>query len=140
MKRRDFIKRSSLSALTAWIGSSVVLNACHTEEDMIGEPNWIVEGSFDRPLTIPPINSGSASLNAQFSVSDLLKGKSSTTLSYANGLLGPTIKANSGETVNVSLQNSLSEETNIHWHGLILPENMYGHTKDVASHGGSLNY
>jgi blue copper oxidase len=140
MKRRDFIKRSSLSALTAWIGSSVVLNACHTEEDMIGEPNWIVEGSFDRPLTIPPINSGSASLNAQFSVSDLLKGKSSTTLSYANGLLGPTIKANSGETVNVSLQNNLSEETNIHWHGLILPENMDGHPKDVASPGGSLNY
>ena len=140
MKRRDFIKRSSVSALTAWMGSSLILSACHTEEDMIGEPNWIVEGSFDRPLTIPSVSNGSASLNAQFSVSELLKGKSSTTLSYANGVLGPTIKANSGETVNVSLQNSLSEETNIHWHGLILPENMDGHPKDVASAGGSLNY
>ncbi|MCD9017989.1 multicopper oxidase family protein [Parachryseolinea silvisoli] len=140
MKRRDFIKRSSLSALTAWMGSSLVLNACHTEEDMIGESNWIVEGSFDRPLTIPYVSNGSASLNAQFSVSELLKGKSSTTLSYANGLLGPTIRANTGETVNVSLQNSLSEETNIHWHGLILPENMDGHPRDVASPGGSLNY
>ena len=140
MKRRDFIKRSSLSALTAWMGSSLILSACHTEEDMIGEPNWIVEGSFDRPLTIPSVSNGSASLNAQFSVSELLKGKSSTTLSYANGVLGPTIKANSGETVNVSLQNGLSEETNIHWHGLILPENMDGHPKDVASAGGSLNY
>ncbi|HMV07459.1 MAG TPA: multicopper oxidase domain-containing protein [Cyclobacteriaceae bacterium] len=139
MKRRDFIKRSALSALTAWVGSSI-LSACHTEEDMIGEPNWIVEGSFDRPLTIPAVSNGSASLNAQFSVAELLKGQSSTTLSYANGLLGPTIKANAGETVNVSLQNSLSEETNIHWHGLILPENMDGHPKDVASAGGSLNY
>lgn len=140
MKRRDFIKRSSLSALTAWMGSSIILSACHTEEDMIGEPNWIVEGSFDRPLTIPSVTNGGASLNAQFSVSELLKGRSSTTLSYANGLLGPTIKANTGETVNVSLQNGLSEETNIHWHGLILPENMDGHPKDVASPGGSLNY
>jgi FtsP/CotA-like multicopper oxidase with cupredoxin domain len=140
MKRRDFIKQSTLSALTAWAGSSLVLNACHTEEDMIGEPNWIIEGSFDRPLTIPAVSNGSASLNAQFSVAELLKGRSSTTLSYANGLLGPTIQANAGETVNVSLLNSLSEETNIHWHGLILPENMDGHPKDVAPPGGSLNY
>ena len=139
MKRRDFIKRTTLSALTAWAGSSI-LSACHTEEDMIGEPNWIIEGSFDRPLTIPAVSNGSASLNAQFSVAELLKGRSSTTLSYANGVLGPTIKANAGETVNVSLQNSLSEETNIHWHGLILPENMDGHPKDVASAGGSINY
>ena len=127
MKRREFIKRSGLSALTAWASSSFILNACHTEEDMIGEPNWIVEGSFDRPLPIPPVNTGPASLDAQFSTYEMLKGKSSTTLSYANGLLGPTIKANHGETVNVALQNNLSEETNIH-------------PKDVASPGESLNY
>jgi blue copper oxidase len=139
MNRRDFIKRSSLSALTAWASTSM-LSACHTEEDMIGEPNWIIEGSFDRPLFIPSVTNGGATLNAQSSLSELLKGRSSATLSYANGLLGPTIKANTGETVNVSLQNSLSEETNIHWHGLVLPENMDGHPKDVASPGGSLNY
>lgn len=140
MKRSDFIKRSGLSALTAWAGSSLLLNACHTEEDMIGEPNWIVEGSFDRSLTIPAVSNGRASLNAQFSVAELLKGRSSTTLSYANGVLGPTITASTGDMVNVSLQNSLSEETNIHWHGLILPENMDGHPKDVASPDGVLNY
>jgi blue copper oxidase len=126
--------------MTAWMGSSLVFSACHTEEDMIGEPSWIVEGSFDRPLPLPPVTNGSAALDAQYSVSELLKGRSSTTLSYANGLLGPTIKANTGDTVNVTLQNSLSEETNIHWHGLILPENMDGHPKDVTSPGGSLNY
>ena len=140
MKRRDFIKRSSLGALTAWAGSSLLLNACHTEEDMIGEPNWIVEGSFDRLLTQPPTSSAGAVLNAQFSTSEILKGKTSQTLSYANGLLGPTIRANTGQTANVSLQNNLSEETNIHWHGLILPENMDGHPKHVAPPGGSLQY
>lgn len=140
MKRRDFIKRSSLGALTAWAGSSLLLNSCHTEEDMIGEPNWIVEGSFDRLLTQPPTSSTGTILNAQFSTSEVLKGRSSQTLSYANGLLGPTIRANTGQTINVSLQNNLSEGTNIHWHGLILPENMDGHPKDVASSGGSLQY
>ncbi|MEJ7644805.1 MAG: multicopper oxidase domain-containing protein [Chryseolinea sp.] len=140
MKRRDFIKRSTFSGVAAWAGSSLLLSACHTEADMIGEPNWIVEGSFDRPLTIPPVTNGSAFLNAQFSVSELLKGRASTTLSYSKGILGPTITANTGETVNVSLQNSLSEETNIHWHGLILPEDMDGHPRDVASPGESINY
>lgn len=140
MKRRDFIKRSGLSALTAWAGSTLILNACHTEEDMIGEPNWIVEGSFDRPLPFPPISSAVPSLNAGFSTSEILKGRNSTTLSYGSGLLGPTIRVSKGETVNVALQNNLSEETNIHWHGLILPETMDGHPRDVAPSGGSLQY
>mgnify|MGYP002335958728 CR=1 FL=1 len=140
MKRRDFIKRSSLGPLTAWAGSSLLLNACHTEEDMLGEPNWIVEGSFDRHLTQPPTSSTGTVLNAQFSTSEILKGKSSQALSYANGLLGPTIRADSGQTVDVLLQNNLSENTNIHWHGLILPENMDGHPRDVAPAGDSLRY
>jgi blue copper oxidase len=140
MKRREFIKQSGVSVLTAWMGSSFILNACHTEEDMIGEPNWIVEGAFDRPLPLPPVSTGGASLNAQFSAGVLLKDRSSITLSYANGLLGPTIKAGTGDTVNVSLQNNLTEDTNIHWHGLVLPEHMDGHPRDVAPPGGSLNY
>ena len=140
MKRREFIKKSGVSAIAAWAGSSFILNACHTEEDMIGEPNWVVDGSFDRPLPIPAVSSGGASLNPHFSTYELLKGRSSTTMSYGNGSLGPTIKANFGETVNVSLLNDLPEETNIHWHGLILPEDMDGHPKDVAQPGASLNY
>lgn len=140
MKRRHFIKRSSLVALAAWPGSSLLLNACHTAEDMIGEANWIVEGSFDRLLTQPSTSSTGTLLNARLSTSEILKARTSQTLSYANGLLGPTIRANTGQTVNVSLQNNLSEETNIHWHGLILPENMDGHPKDVTSSGNSIQY
>ncbi|HEY0742295.1 MAG TPA: multicopper oxidase domain-containing protein [Chryseosolibacter sp.] len=140
MKRREFIKSSGIKAITALAGASLFLKACHTEEDMIGEPNWIVEGAFDRPLFIPPIASSGTTLQAQFGTSQVLKGKSSSVLGYGNGMLGPTIKANASETIEVHLQNGLSEETNIHWHGLILPENMDGHPKDVASPGGSLQY
>jgi blue copper oxidase len=140
MKRREFIKSSSLRAITALAGTSLFLKACHTEEDMIGEPNWIIEGSFDRPLMIPPTVASGTTLNAQFTSSEILKGKTSNVLGYGNGILGPTIKASTGDSVNVLLQNGLSEETNIHWHGLILPENMDGHPKDVASPGGTLQY
>jgi len=140
MKRRDFIKRSSLSALTAWAGSSFLLSVCHTEEDMIGEPNWIVDGAFDRPLQFPAVSSGEVSLYPGFGTGELLKGKTSNILAYQSGMPGPIIKAQKGQTVSVTLQNNLSEETNIHWHGLILPENMDGHPRDVAAPGGSLSY
>jgi blue copper oxidase len=139
MKRREFIK-SSGKAIAALAGTSLFLKACHTEEDMIGEPNWIVEGPFDTPLTIPPVANSGVTLNAQFSTSGILKGHSTTTLAYGNGILGPTIKATTNDTVNVVLQNGLSQHTNIHWHGLVLPENMDGHPKDVAAPGSSLNY
>ncbi len=139
MKRREFIKSSSLKALTAFVGASLLLKACHTEEDMIGEANWIVEESFDRPLPIPSIMNN-ASLNTQYNSAELLRGRASKTLAYGNGLLGPTIKVTKGETVNLSLQNNLLEETNIHWHGLIVPENMEGHPKDVVAPGSSFQY
>jgi FtsP/CotA-like multicopper oxidase with cupredoxin domain len=126
--------------MTALAGTSLLLKACHTEEDMIGEPNWIIEGVFDRPLTIPSTVKSGSTLHAQFGVGELLKARSTSTLTYNNGILGPTIQAVNGETVNVLLQNGLSEHTNIHWHGLILPENMDGHPKDIAAPGSSIRY
>ncbi|HRE65723.1 MAG TPA: multicopper oxidase domain-containing protein [Cyclobacteriaceae bacterium] len=140
MKRREFIKTSGLSAITAWAGSSLLLSACHTEEDMIGEDNWIVEGSFNQPLFRPAIVEGNTSLNVQTTTGQMLNGSSSSILSYRNGLLGNTIKATQGGTVSIQVQNNLSEETNIHWHGLIVPEDMDGHPKDLIAGGGSFTY
>lgn len=140
MRRREFIKSSSLSAMTALVGSSWFLKSCHTEEDMMGEPNWIVEGAFDRPLVFPSVVNANVQLSAQASASELLKGKMTNTLSYSDGILGPLIKATTGETVLVQLQNNLSEETNIHWHGLIVPADMDGHPMDLAQSGETINY
>jgi blue copper oxidase len=140
MKRREFIKATGLSAITAWAGSSFLLSACHTEEDMIGEPNWIVEGSFNQPLFRPAVVTGSTSLTIQTTTGQMLNNASTSILSYRNGLLGNVIKASSGETVTVQVQNNLSEETNIHWHGLIVPEDMDGHPKDLILAGGSFTY
>lgn len=140
MKRRKFIKSTGLSAITTWAGSSLILSACHTEEDMIGEDNWIVEGSFTQPLFKPAVVEGNTQLTVQTATGQMLNGTSSSILSYRDGLLGNTIKAARGETVSVQVQNNLSEETNIHWHGLIVPEDMDGHPKDLITAGGSFTY
>ena len=65
MKSKVLIKQSGLSALSAWLGSFMIVQACHTDEDLIGEPNWIVAGSFNRLLPVPPVSPGDVSPNAQ---------------------------------------------------------------------------
>lgn len=140
MKRRDFIKLSGKSTLTAWAGASFLFQACHTDEDMIGKPNWIVEGSFDTPLTTPEKISGTTSLIARSSSASILNGRATGTMAYGNGILGPTFDVQTGEIVSIDLQNNLTEHTNIHWHGLVLPADMDGHPDDLAMPGGSLQY
>ncbi|HMG89345.1 MAG TPA: multicopper oxidase domain-containing protein [Chryseolinea sp.] len=140
MKRRHFIKSTGLSTLTALMGSSFLLKSCHTEEDMIGEPNWIVEGGFDTPLPTLPYAVGNVELNAKSISGEMIDGKITSILSYRDGLLGPTIKTETGSNVNVRLDNALSEDTNIHWHGLVLPAHMEGHPKDVTASGNAFQY
>ncbi len=44
-----------------------------------------------------------------------------------NGVLpGPVLRFREGETVTIRVTNQLEETSSIHWHGLIVPENMDG--------------
>ncbi|MGB3751411.1 MAG: copper resistance system multicopper oxidase [Arcobacteraceae bacterium] len=44
-----------------------------------------------------------------------------------NGMLsGPTLRWKEGDTVTLNVTNNLSEDTSIHWHGIILPPEMDG--------------
>jgi blue copper oxidase len=139
MTRREFIRSIGLTTTSALAGSWII-SSCHTEEDMIGEPTWIMEGGFDRPLPIPSVTSGGVQLTAKSNSAEMLTDQMTSMLSYRDGLLGPTIVARKGETANVQLRNNLAEATNIHWHGLILPENMDGHPSDLVPAGNSFQY
>ncbi len=100
----------------------------------------IVEGSFDTPLSIPTVLSPqNLVLEAKTSQSTFLKGKTTANALLYNGSI-PVIRVNKGDAFNVNLKNSLSEESNIHWHGLLTPANMDGHPKDVAAAGATRNY
>ena len=44
-----------------------------------------------------------------------------------NGMLsGPTLRWKEGDIVTINVTNNLSEDTSIHWHGIILPASMDG--------------
>ena len=49
---------------------------------------------------------------------------------YNGQIPGPRIHIRQGDRVRINVVNSLPEETTVHWHGLILPNQMDGHSRD----------
>ena len=43
-----------------------------------------------------------------------------------NSLPAPTLRFKEGQTVTINVTNNLKQDTSIHWHGIILPQNMDG--------------
>jgi blue copper oxidase len=124
MQRREFLKYSAalgaVSVLPLW--SRAVLAA-------------------DRPvLPIPTLLAPDAQNNIQLSVQagkSTFAGKQAATWGYNGNLLGPALKLRRGKTVNVSIINSLVEETTLHWHGLEIPGEVDGGPQGVIKPGAS---
>jgi FtsP/CotA-like multicopper oxidase with cupredoxin domain len=55
---------------------------------------------------------------------------------------GPTVRVSVGDTVSLTLDNQLADDTTIHWHGLRVPEAMdgAGWLDDPVPAGGSFTY
>ena len=145
MKRREFIKNTGLGTGGVLAGSSMLafLSSC-MKHDMNGmnmvQPVPVTEGSFSRLLSVPKTVTGNTTLTAQATTASI-NGSNISALGYqANGILGPTIRVNSGANANINFKNSLYEKSNIHWHGVNVPANMDGHPEDIITAGNSFNY
>jgi len=65
-------------------------------------------------------------LEAKVSRWELVAGVRTDAYTFNGTVPGPTIRAKEGDTIRVTLKNSLPEETSIHWHGLHVPNSMDG--------------
>lgn len=149
MKRREFIKNTGLGAGGILMISSVatILAACNKNHmmnsnamNMGGQAIPVTEGYFIRVLPVPNTVTGTASLTAQPTTANI-NGSNISVLGYqASGILGPTIRIESGINTNINFRNNLSEKTNIHWHGLKVPANMDGHPDAIINPGNGFNY
>lgn len=123
MQRRDFLKYSValgvVSALPLWSRSVF---------------------AADRPaLPIPDLLTADASNRIQLIVQagqSNFAGKTATTWGYNGNLLGPAVKLNKGQSVNVDIHNQLAEETTLHWHGLEIPGEVDGGPQGIIPAGG----
>lgn len=126
------------------IGSTILLSSCmkeNTIDPQDANVTLAIEGDFAIPLPVPPTTNGQGTLTAQQTTSTIFNGQKSKVLGYQSGsILGPSIVVNKGDNININFQNNLSENSNIHWHGLVIPANMDGHPEDVAKPGSSRNY
>ena len=145
MNRKHFLKTTCFGSVGAMLLPSAFLSSCKKhdmDDDMMARPVYVTEGDFASllPLIAYTDLSVPASLTVQSASADIFQGAASSVLGYNGGILGPAFRAQNGQTVNINFQNNLSEATNIHWHGLLIPADMDGHPEDIISAGGSKSY
>ncbi len=92
------------------------------------------------PLRIPPeVSPTGLTLTAAPSVVSL--GAATSNAWTYNGLLpGPTVRAQSGDSVMIALVNGLNEETITHWHGMLVDDVNDGHPRFAIAPGATYNY
>ena len=75
-------------------------------------------------------------------VATLVKGDPTSLTAIPDSYLGPIIRVQTGQRVRVNFQNNLPQgQTSIvHWHGLILPEDMDGHPRFAIEPGQTYVY
>ena len=70
-----------------------------------------------------------------------LGGRQAMALGYNGSVPGPTLRIRPGDTLKISLVNSLSQPTNLHVHGLhVSPENNGGNVFIAVGPGSSFDY
>jgi len=62
------------------------------------------------------------------------------TMGYNGNFLGPVLRVNRGEKVNIHFKNKLKESTTIHWHGLEVSGNVEGNSHQGIEPGKSKEY
>ncbi|WP_281862876.1 multicopper oxidase family protein [Planomicrobium okeanokoites] len=83
-------------------------------------------------LSIPPVlerqqgQDFDYEVTAQQGTTEFFEGVSTDTYGYNGDLLGPTLKLEEGESVDVKITNDLDEVTTFHWHGLEVPGEIDG--------------
>jgi len=89
---------------------------------------------FTSPLRVPPLAEDMSgqdglvhfSLNIEAGESQLFPGEVTETWGINGPYLGPTLRADIGDTVQIDVRNSIGETTTVHWHGMHLPAEMDG--------------
>jgi FtsP/CotA-like multicopper oxidase with cupredoxin domain len=72
----------------------------------------------------------------------LVKGDPTSLQAIPDSYLGPIIRVQTGQRVRVNFQNNLpqGQSSIVHWHGLILPEDMDGHPRFAIDPGQTYVY
>jgi len=135
MKRRDMIKKAlGLGALLYLPGNMVPGEVFASKAGNLFELE--VTGNA---LRFPPVLTGNT-MTAAVTNQTVWPGQTTPLITINNSYPGPTIIAQKGSTLNVNFTNNLTEDSVLHWHGLVVPEIMDGHPMYPVHPGQTYNY
>jgi blue copper oxidase len=112
---------------------------------LITRPVWKATGATagePQPLRVPPLldarkEGQSLSLQVQTGDTEFFPGRASQTLGYNGSYLGPTLRVNRGDEVEIAVTNTLKEDTTVHWHGLLIPAELDGSPHQLIRPGAT---
>lgn len=155
MNRRYFLHYSSMTA-------AYLLTGCEkksgldkeTTEKTAAIPPTIEKSSLKEPIkTIKPFTQklkipgeinfsqiNQAEFIAQKSQVNIFPDIKTDVLTFQGDLPNPTVRISKGDNFDLDFINNLSDSTIIHWHGLVVPEEMDGHPKDAIDTGQTKHY
>ncbi|WP_030271558.1 multicopper oxidase family protein [Streptomyces sp. NRRL B-24484] len=132
---------SRRAVLAGLVASPVLAAACVSGAVRKAPPDGESQGGASdgpgpagyRRLPVPPLAESRTEngvrwfdLEARPGIASIVPGKSTPTWGYSQDILGPTLRARTGETVGVQVRNGLPEATSVHWHGMHLPARFDG--------------
>ncbi|WP_454623161.1 multicopper oxidase CueO [Brucella anthropi] len=92
-----------------------------------------------RPLPLPPLiepdASGVVELKVQTGRHNFEEGSEAASAGINGAYLGPLVRLKNGETVTLSVENGMDEETTLHWHGLFVPSVLDGGPHNLIEAG-----
>ncbi|MFJ6431371.1 multicopper oxidase family protein [Streptomyces sp. NPDC091416] len=100
---------------------------------------------FSRRMAVPPLASSTVEpdgtrvfdLRMRSGETEFLAGRPTPTWGFNGSYLGPTLRAERGEQVEVRVRNGLDEASTVHWHGMHLPAAMDGGPHQMVAAGGT---
>jgi len=129
-------RRNVLKSLAAG-GGMLAMPA--TIQEALGAPEPDVEIFLTATEWEAPILSGRATPVWTYR-GKVVKGHARSVQPIPGSYLGPIIRVRKGQRVRLVLENGLDEATNIHWHGLHVPDDMDGHPRHTAAPGKRFVY
>ena len=101
-----------------------------------------LEATEPQPLRIPELidarkQANGIVLKAQDGRTSFLAGPDTPTRGFNGGYLGPTLRLQRGDEVEVSVTNAMRDATAVHWHGLLIPAEADGGPHQMVQPGAT---
>jgi FtsP/CotA-like multicopper oxidase with cupredoxin domain len=155
LNRRKFIRGTSLvSGLVISGGIHGLISSCSQQSSTPETTRKSTKSSNPTTKFIPDVEINLKALPINVAIlpgqmtqvwsyaAELVKGNASNLQTIPGSYLGPIIRVSQGQRIRVNFQNNLpaGQASIVHWHGLILPEDMDGHPRFAIQPGQTYVY